>query len=285
MSSFADLFGPDMPLWACEVTSRHVIALGVTPDRRSVASKAAVDLPPGAFLGAVKAANFVDRPAGKRAIEQALGSAGFSGSEIVVVIPDDAVRIALLNVDALPADSAEHARFVRWKLKKVVQFDVESADIAFEKLAKNGSVDLLVVLSPHAVTRQYEEMFGSLGLHAGVVTPSTPAALNLVPMSSDDTLFVKASSESVTTSVFVGGILRFYRKVGAQPLYDAVYPTMMYYEDKLGGRKMRELITCSYGDGSSQAAELGRQLSLPVRELYSSELEGMYKPALGALQP
>ena len=285
MSSFDDLFGPDTPLWACEVTSRQVIVLGVTPDRKSVTTKAAVELPSGAFAGAVKGANFVDGSAVKRAIEQALGTARFSGSEIVLVIPDDAVRIALLNVENFPADSTEQAPFVRWKLKKSVPFDVESADVAFEKLAENGSVDLLVVLSPRVVTRQYEEMFGSLGLHAGIVTPSTPAALNLVPTNSDDTLFVKASSESVTMSVFVGGILRFYRKVGPQPLYDAVYPTMMYYEDKLEGRSMRELITCGYDDRSSEPAELGRQLSLPVRELYSRELEDMYKSAFGALQP
>ena len=273
-----------MPLWACEVTARHVIVVGVTPDRKSVARTAAVELPRDAFAADVKAANFVDGPAVKQAIEQALGKSGFSGSEIVLVIPDDAVRIALLTVDSFPSDAAERATFVRWKLKKNVPFDVDAADVAFERLAENGSVDLLVALSPRAITRQYGDMFQSLDLHAGVVTPSTTAALNLIPANSDDILFVKKSPGSVTTSVFVGGILRFYRKVAVQPLYDAVYPTMMYYHDKLAGRKMAELIVCGYEGGGAEPAELGRQFSLPIRELYSHELEDMYKPALGALQ-
>ena len=284
LKGIVEFFGPDMPRWACELTSRHVIVVGTSPDRRHAVSQVAIPLPVGALAGDLKRANVLDRTAVQDALQRALSTAGFSGSELALVIPDDAVRITLLNVDSLPPVHAERQEIIRWKLRKNVPFDVESAQLAYQKLRENGTVELLVALTPRAVAEEYEKMMESMGLHAGIVNPSTPAALNLVDSSDADVLFVKVGPQSVTTSILVDGRLRFYRKVPSQPLYDAIYPTFMYYQDKLERGQLRDLVLCGRNAESEEEREVAEKLSVPIRRLHSSELDDLYKPALGALQ-
>jgi Tfp pilus assembly PilM family ATPase len=260
-----------------------VIVVGATPDRRNVEAKAVLDLPAGVLNADLKASNF-DRAKLAPVVRQALDLAGFSGSEIVLVIPDDATRVSVMNVDSFPDEQAAQRSFILWKLKKSVPFEVDTAQLAYRKLGQNGTIDLLVVLSPRSVTSQYEDLMESMGLHAGILSPSTTAAFNLMELGGGDTLFVKLGPSSITTSVFVEGRLKFYRKVARQPIYEAVYPTIMYYQDKLGGSHIRQLIVCGY-DSDTPVADMDlSKLALPVRQLHSSDLEDMYKPALGALQ-
>ena len=277
------LFGPDVPTWACELTSRHVIVVGTTPDRRDIASRAVLELPAGSLNADLKTANF-DRDRVALVLRQALDQAGFSGSEIILVIPDDVTRVSVLHVDSFPDDQAAQRSFILWKLKKSVPFDVDTAQLAYQKLGQNGTVDLLVALAPKSVTSQYEELMESVGLHAGVLTPSTTAAFNLLELEAGDTLFVKRGPNSITTSVFVEGSLAFYRKVPLQSLYEAVYPTIMYYQDKLDGNRIGQIVVCGYDpDTPSGELELSK-LSIPIQHLHATGLEDMYKPALGALQ-
>ena len=273
-----------MPRWACELTSSHVIVVETSPDRQHVVSQAAVPLPLGALTGDLKAANILDQAVVQDAIKRALSAAGFSGSELALVVPDDAVRITILQVDSLPSKHTERQEYFRWKLRKSVPFNVESARVAYQELGRNGTVELLVALMPLAVTEGYERMMESIGLHAGILSPSTSAALNLIDSSEGDILFVKVSPQSVTTSILVDGRLRFYRKLPSQSVYDAVYPTYMYYQDKLEGQGPRDLVLCGRPTNSEEEREVADKLAVPVRRLHSSELDDLYKPALGALQ-
>ena len=284
LKGVVEFFGPDMPRWGCELTPSHVIVVETSPDRQHVVSQAAVPLPPGALVGDLKAANVLDQAVVQDALQRALSVAGFSGSELALVIPDDAVRITVLNVDSLPAAHAERQEYIRWKLRKSVPFQIESAQVACQELGENGTVELLVALTPLVVTEGYERMMESIGLHAGILSPSTAAALNLIDSSEGDVLFVKVSPQSVTTSILVDGRLRFYRKLPSQSLYDAVYPTFMYYQDKLKGQVPRELVLCGRTADREEEREVANQLAVPVRRLHSSELDDLYKPALGALQ-
>jgi type IV pilus assembly protein PilM len=231
-------------------------------------------------------------------VREALNKASFHGSEIGVVIPDEAARIAFLSADNLPKDPKEQLAFIRWKLRKTVPFDVDSAQIAFRVLgphkgtaAKSG-VDLGIVMSPRAVVQEYEKLMESLELHAGLVIPSTLAALNIYTPPAEDALFVKVAPDCVTTTVFQGGRMTFYRRVGEASLYDAVYPTILYYQDKLGGSEIRHLTVCGYPDGAGDGVgslkpplrELEEKLKVPARPLGTRNVEDIFKPALGTVQ-
>jgi hypothetical protein len=143
-------------------------------------------------------------------------------------------------------------------------------------------------LSPRSVVQEYEELLEKLDIHAGYVVPSTVAAMNMTPQGTpgtkpEDMLFVKVAPESIATIVFQNRRPRFYRRVGEMALYDAVYPTMMYYQDKLGGTKLSGVTVCGYdSDLFSEMEELEDRLNVPVRGMEPRSTEDIYKPALGA---
>ncbi len=238
-----EVFRPQAPLWACEVTSKHVIVAGVNKKRNQIEGKVATDVTPG--------------PEGLRAgVRYALSNAGFKGSEIGVVVPDDTARIAFLTAEKLSRDPEEQ---------------------------KTG-VDLLVALSPRSIVQEYENLFDSLGIHAGMVMPSTLAALNLFNVPSVDALFLKIAPDCITTTVFQNQRMAFYRRIAETALYDAVYPTVMYYQDKLGGKALEQLTVCGYEtDIRFSLVELQEKLGLSPERLDPKSVDDIFKPVLGSV--
>jgi hypothetical protein len=116
------------------------------------------------------------------------------------------------------------------------------------------------------------------------VLPSTLAALNLFTAPADDVLFVKVAPDCITTTVFQNRRLQFYRRVTDLPVYDAVYPTIMYYQDKLGGQSLDRLVVCGYDSDLRESLELIRiKLGLTAQRMEPKSIDDIYKPALGAV--
>jgi len=286
LESISSFFKPQVPRWACEFTSRHLILAGVDSSRKRVASKTVTALPDRVFASSLSQKNVENERALLDLLKEQIARAGLKGSEICVVIPDDAARITFVNAENLPSSVEERETFVRWKLKKNMPFDVDGAQMSFKVLdsAKNGKgADLLVALSPKSVVEEYENLMQGIDLHAGLVVPSTLAVLNLYPGSKEDGLLVKIAPGCITTTVLQNGIPRFYRRVAEMPLFDAVYPTVMYYQDKLGGDRLTAVTVCGYErDIQWELTELQNKLRVPVRRLGPDNIEDIYKPALGA---
>jgi len=252
----------------------------------------AAPLPTDTIGGSLSERNLLNSTTALDITRDALKEAGARGFEISVVIPDDSSRIAFLTAESLTGTIQDRESFVRWKLKKSVPFDVDAAQIAYQVLGPHvgpdgKGIDIVVALSPKSIVQEYEELLDRLDLHAGYVIPSTLAAMNLYPDSGpvqEDVLFVKIGSDSITTTVFQNHRPRFYRRVGRIPVYDAVYPTMMYYQDKLGGTTLASAIVCGYNkDPHAEITELQDKLGVPVRRLEPKTIDDIYKPALGAV--
>ena len=114
--------------------------------------------------------------------------------------------------------------------------------------------------------------------------PSTLATLNLLGTPSDDTLFLKIAPACMTTTIFRHGRIQFYRRVIDMSLYDAVYPTVMYYQDKLGGKTLERLVVCGYdSDIRASTAELQEKLGLVPQRLEPREIDDIFKPVLGGV--
>ena len=287
LESVTEIFQPQLPAWACEFTSRHFIVAGLDPRRTSVIGKAAVDAPAGGLIGSLVDRNLNSPDNVLSMVRTGLSQAGAKGSEIAVVIPDDSARISFLAADKLPSGQEERETFIRWKLKKSMPFDVDSAQVAYKILGTHGAnkaVDLVVALSPRAVIEEYVDLMEKAELHAGFVIPSTLAAMNLLRTPAEDTLFVKIAPGCITTTVFQKRRFQFYRRVPEMPLYDAVYPTIMYYQDKLMGAGIERVVVCTYDDDArGPMAELQEKLNVPVGRLQPQHVGDLYKPVLGAL--
>lgn len=275
VETITEVFKAQAPHWACELTSTYVTVAGVNSSRGKITNKLATEL-----TGGTVAENA--RPV----IRQLLSLAGFKGSEIAVVVPDELVRIAFLTAENPSKDPDEQRTFIRWKLKKSVPFDVDTAQVAYRIVGQHRGgpgVDILVALSPRSVVQEYETLFETLDIHAGIVLPSTLAALNLFRPPAGDTLFVKVSPDCIATVVFQNRRVQFYRRVTDVSLYDAVYPTVLYYQDKLGGTTLDRMYVCGHNDVRAAVAEVQAKLGLTPQRIEPQSVEDVFKPALGAI--
>src|SRR5579885_2307191 len=96
-------------------------------------------LPAGSVEASPLRENVQQADAVRRAFADAIGSIGiFPGhgpskraSDAVLVIPDQAARLFVLNFDTFPESTAEGLPLVRWRLKKSVPFEIDSAAISY----------------------------------------------------------------------------------------------------------------------------------------------------------
>jgi type IV pilus assembly protein PilM len=289
VESVKKIFQPQLPFWACEFTERRLIVAGVSGSRKRVSGKVAADIPPGLVNGSLTEKNFADPIAAREAVQSALKEARFRGSEIAAVIPDSSARIAFITAENLPKGQTERDAFIRWKLKKTMPFDVEKAQIAIKPMGPHvgddaQGIDIMVALSPREIVEEYVELMRQLDIHAGLVIPSTIAALNLLGNAQGDVLFVKVAPGGITTTIVQDDRIQFSRRVAAEmPLYDAVHPTFQYYQDKLNGRGFARVLVCSDRSESGEMADLERKLGVQAHSVEPKSIEDIYKPALGAV--
>jgi type IV pilus assembly protein PilM len=269
-----------------------VIVGGVERKRNKAGGMASVALAPGVVRGSLTEKNIRDQDIVRPFVQEALDKSGFKGLEIGVVIPDESARISFLVAEKLSNDTAEQHTFIRWKLKKTVPFDIDSAQIAFQVLGPHsvngskstGGFDLLVALSPRPAVQEYEDLMESLDLHAGFVVPSSLAALNLLRTPAEDALFLKLSPDCITTTVFQNRKVQFFRRVSEGPLFDAVHPTVLYYQDKLGGKNMDRMFVCGYDeDARMPVGDLEERLGVHAERLEPRSIDDIFKPVLGAV--
>jgi len=194
--------------------------------------------------------------------------------DAAVILPDYCARLAVLDFDSFPADLKEQSALVRFRLKRSVPFDVETAALSyFAQPAVEKRVDVVVVTTPLEILSPYEAPFRALGLNPGLVTVSSLAALDLAP---DTGLNVMAKLSGNVLSLLVRekARLKLARCLElASPSLDDVaavlLPTFVYVEDNLGGRAER-LILCGFGERTQEARHrFESELTVEVEPLHS----------------
>jgi type IV pilus assembly protein PilM len=185
-----------------------------------VGAVAKVGLAEGAVAPSLKPGNVVDRAAVTAAIRGALEQIGERANgrdaHLTLVIPDSAVRVLLLDFEALPSRESEALPLVRFRLKKLLPFDADEAMVTYQIMSSSkGVVRVLAVAIPRDVLSEYETAVREAGFEPGCVLPSTLACLAAV----DDAapaLLVNANSLGVTAAIVRGGVLLLHRSVDLQ---------------------------------------------------------------------
>lgn len=191
----------------------------------------------------------------------------------VLILPDFCARVAVLDFDAFPSDAQEQASLVRFRMKKSVPFDVESATVRFHAQSPEpgtSRLNVVVVVAALEILARYEAPFRAAGLHAGHVTTSSLMALEL-DRSPGISVMVKLSGKVLSVSVLKDGILRLLRTVemadaDASEMLGVLFPTLVYVEDELGGRPAR-LLGCGM-DGATLAG-IEAEVGVPTEPLSS----------------
>ena len=274
------------PPAAVEITPEGVLAAAIpAPGQPPV--YAFQPLPPGALLPGIGEPNLrlPDLVAG--AIRTALDEVSPRTRAVTLIIPDTVVRVFVLDFDSLPAKPAEAFSVLRFRLRKMVPFDVEHAGLSYQVLVeKKDEVKVLAAVLPGPVLAEYEAAVRAAGYEPGAVLPSSLAALAAVD-SLEAVLVANLSPLAITTLISNGQDLLLYRTLdlpddpalSLDEVRRGVAVAAAYYEDKLGARPLQIHFAGSTGPNGDGAQSFALWLDDP--ELDVVDLAA--RPATGAV--
>ena len=194
--------------------------------------------------------------------------------DAAIILPDYSTRIAVLDFDNFPSDQKEQLALIRFRIKKSVPFDIDSAALSYYAQQSEGKkYDVVVVVAPLEVVARYEAPFRAAGMNPGLVTTSSLAALNLIE-DGGITVVAKISGRVLTVMVLQNGRLKLVRclEVRANDVAEIaadLYPTFVYIEDNIG-MKAERLLLCGFGEHMETARQqFERELAVEVAPVRS----------------
>jgi type IV pilus assembly protein PilM len=160
----------------------------------------------------------------------------------------------LLDFDSFPSSPEEQLPLVRFRVKKTIPFDIDSAAVSYwaqPPASKLGSkkVDVVAVTVALEILARYEAVFRGSNLHPGQITTSGLAALNLY-RDSHVAVIAKMTGNVLTVMAVADGRLKLFRCLTVEEGSDeeilaVLHPTFAYIEDELG-QKPEKLLLCGF---------------------------------------
>jgi type IV pilus assembly protein PilM len=246
-------------------------------------------LPEGAVVPGIGEHNLRAPELVANAIRAALGQVSPRTRAVTLVVPDTVVRVFVLDFDSLPGNAAEAIPILRFRLRKMVPFEVEHAGLSYQILVETKSeCKVLAAVIPGPVLQEYEAVVRRSGFEPGAVLPTSLAALGAID-SAEPVLIANLSALALTTAITHGQDLLLYRTLDLpeepthrlQEVQRGIAVAAAYYEDKLGVRP-RLLYYAGIGAGGNSTAEdFARWIDDP--ELTVADLAPL--PETGAATP
>jgi type IV pilus assembly protein PilM len=219
-------------------------------------------LPAGALVPGIGEQNLRAPEVVANAIRAALGQVSPRTRSVTLVLPDTVVRVFVLDFDSLPAKAAEAVPVLRFRLRKMIPFEVESAGVSYQVLVENKTeCEVLAAVLPGPVLAEYEAAVREAGYEPGAVLSTSLAALGAID-SPDPVLAANLSALALTTSITHGQDLLLYRTLDLpedpglrlHEVQRGIAVAAAYFEDKLGVRP-RLLYFAGIGAGGNSTAE------------------------------
>lgn len=187
-----------------------------------------------------------------------------------LILPDYSSRVAVLDFDAFPSAHEEQRELVRFRMKKSVPFDVDTAVVSYyaqprgsvadkKTAGVNEKIEVVVAIMATEIVSRYEAPFRAAGFLPGYVTTSALAALNML-QPDGLTLVVKLTGHTLTALVVDGTILKLVRCVeiesaNQEDIESVIHPTLAYIEDELRSTPKRILL-CGLGSAADHMGQL-----------------------------
>jgi type IV pilus assembly protein PilM len=178
-----------------------------------------------------------------------------------LILPDYAARVSVLDFDSLPAKPEEQLALIRFRLKKTLPFDVDSAAVSYfvQPSTEAHRREVVAVSIAHEVVARYEALFRAAAFHPGEITTTGLAVLNLYKgdgnlSKNDSAVIAKIEGHVLTVMALVGGALKLFRCVELEgdtedDVLSVLQPTFAYMEDELAAPGSR-LVLCGFAPGA-----------------------------------
>jgi hypothetical protein len=200
------------PTFALDLESGFVAAARIRPSKRQVQSVGVRQLPAGALVPSANKSNVVDNAAVRRTITEVCERVGTVGSRVGLLIPDVAVRVALLQFETLPDSRQEVETLVLWRMREYLPYAPEEARLSYQVLSQQeGAVDVLGVAVRGSVLAEYEAAISGVDGGPALVLPATVALLPLLPEDSSGQLLLHLCPGALTAVVVAFNRVRYWR--------------------------------------------------------------------------
>jgi type IV pilus assembly protein PilM len=136
---------------------------------------------------------------------------------------------------------------IRFRLRKMVPFDIEHAGLSYQVLAQSKNEwKVLIAVMPGPILAEYEAALRTAGYEPGSVLSSSLASLEIAS-SMEAVLAANLSEQGITTFIANGQDLLLYRTVDLPAdrteriveIQRSIAVAAAYYEDKLGAPVQR----------------------------------------------
>jgi type IV pilus assembly protein PilM len=252
----------------------EISADGIAVSRtRPPASTQHVPLKPGVIAPSPVKENILDPTAFTDAVRQLIPpSTSRRRRGATLILPDNCVRIAVLDFDALPDKEEERRPLINFRLRKSVPFDIDEAALSYFPQAGKK---VIVALAPSEIVAHYETAFRAAGLNPGLVTVSALAMLDLLP-ATGSLVLAHHSPGALTVIALSDGVVTIARTLEMgdselDPLDEiiaAIYPTLAYIEDQNRNRP-EKLFIAGFGERpESSLIRLSVDLDIPVEAIH-----------------
>lgn len=242
MSSLANLLKDPPPTHAFELSEEGISFAPVSGPARAEFAP----FEPGVLLVSPLHDNIQQPHVLLQQIRSLVPANGHRKRRAAVILPDYCARIAVLDFDTFPSDPGEQQALVRFRLKKSVPFEVDTAVVSYVEQPRlsnakgEAKVEILAAVMSSEIVQQYEAPFRDAGFHPGLVTTSSIAALNLLD-ADGITLLVKLSGRILSVLVLSDNAVKLARciemdEAGVLDIESVLHPTIAYIEDELKSR-------------------------------------------------
>ncbi len=263
-----------------QVAPRVLSGIRVFARERSVGGRFIAALPDGAVRPAFEGANVADPALLEAKVREGMLKLGLSQGTVAILVPELCVRVFLLPMDAPPASDRERERIVRWRVGKMMPSLPEDARVVHQSVAAGDGERVVAAVARPEVVREYEDPFSRAGLTPGNVTLPSLSLVGLLPAGGGDALVVNVEDDSLSITAIVGAEPALFRQkpfvldrgpgtpLGRRvaQLVKEIENTALFLEDKEMKHVGAVWLRAPSDNGDDIAAELARQLSLPVRE-------------------
>ncbi len=268
------------PKLACEISADRILAGRVADNGAMVAACAAKDLGPGMVVPDLMESNLPQRLTVSQAIQDALGDVAERSRDVIAVLPDAAVRVALLDFDALPENASEAESVLRFRLKKSLPFDVDKAKVSYHAQISGQGVKVIAAVALASVVEEYEAAFKDAGYSPGVVLPSMLAALGAAN-SERPTLVVKVDAHTTSIAILDRDKMLLFRTlenvrgvaISGEQLAEEVYPSIVFFQDTYQ-LNIEQIFIAGLAESEGAVPALRAQTGADVRELVGSSQLG-----------
>jgi len=283
-----------------QVAPRVLTGIRILARERNVGGRFVAELPAGAVRPSFEGTNIADPAVLESRIREGMLKLGLAQGTAAVLIPELCARVFLLALDSPPASDKERDRIVRWRVGKMMPSLPDDARFVHQSLSSGNGERIVAAVARPEVVREYEGLFTRSGLNPGNISLPSLSLVGLLPVGGEDALLVNVENDSLSLTAVVGAEPVLFpqkpfalerepgtplgRRIG--PLVKEIENTALFLEDREKKKVRAVWLRAPSDNGDDLAAELGRQLSMPVREtgnLVPGDAGGREKTLLSSL--